>query len=139
MGGPAVARGEPAAAAGTVRRYIDHLQHGDLHEVARHLAPGYRCTASFGEFDRGGWLRTLKTIHDHFAAVRLHLIEVITSHDRVVTRWTLFGRSECGSEIDVHGISIDRVAGERILESQIVADLLPALERLGAVRSIEPL
>jgi steroid delta-isomerase-like uncharacterized protein len=77
-----------------------------------------------------------------FPDLTITIEEQIIEGDRVVTRWTgrgthegeLFGIAATGKQATVSGITIDRIAGGRIVESWTSWDTLGLLQQLGAVQ-----
>jgi steroid delta-isomerase-like uncharacterized protein len=76
-----------------------------------------------------------------FPDMRLTIEDEIAEGDRVVTRWTargthdgeLFGISATGKQATVSGITIDRIAGGRIVETWNNWDTFGLLQQLGAI------
>jgi steroid delta-isomerase-like uncharacterized protein len=76
-----------------------------------------------------------------FPDLRLTIEDQIAEADKVVTRWNgrgthegeLFGLAATGKQTTVTGITIDRIADGRIVESWTNWDTLGLLQQLGAV------
>ena len=81
---------------------------------------------------------------DAFPDLRITIDEQIAEGDRVVTRWSakgthqgeLMGIAATGKQATVTGITIDTIAGGRIIESRTNWDTLGMLQQLGVVPAL---
>jgi steroid delta-isomerase-like uncharacterized protein len=81
-----------------------------------------------------------------FSDGRFAVEEQIAEGDLVVTRWTatgtndgeLMGMPPTGRWVEVAGITIDRIAGDKIAESWGCFDTLGMMQQLGAVPEGQP-
>jgi steroid delta-isomerase-like uncharacterized protein len=88
-----------------------------------------------------GARRGAEMYHAAFSDSRLQVHEQIAEGDYVVTRWTgkgthdgeLMGVPATGKWVEIEGISIDRFADGRIVESWESFDALGMMQQLGAV------
>ena len=72
------------------------------------------------------------------------LEEQLADGDRVVTRWSvqgthtgsLFGMPPTGKKVHATGITIDRIANGKIVESYSNADMLGPLQQIGAIPAL---
>jgi steroid delta-isomerase-like uncharacterized protein len=84
--------------------------------------------------------QTIKTYREAFPDVRFTIDDVIEQRDRVVIRWTakgthdgeLNGLAPTGRSVTVTGISIQRVAGARVVEAWTNWDTLGLMQQIGA-------
>jgi steroid delta-isomerase-like uncharacterized protein len=73
--------------------------------------------------------------------LRLTIEDQVAEGDRVVTRWTAQGTHQgqfmgvdpSGREVNVHGITIARVAGGQVVEEWASSDELGMLQQLGLI------
>lgn len=87
---------------------------------------------------------SIAAYRDAFPDMRLTVEEQIAEGDAVVTRWTakgthqgaLMGIAPTGKQATVTGITIDRIANGRIVESRTNWDTLGLLQQLGAVPAL---
>jgi steroid delta-isomerase-like uncharacterized protein len=93
-----------------------------------------------------GAKRTAAMYHSAYSDGRFEVHEQIAEGDFVVTRWTgvgthdgeLMGIPPTGRSVAIAGITIDRIADEKIAESWTCFDTLGMLQQLGAVPEAQP-
>ena len=108
---------------------------GNLAAADRLLAAGYRCSGSFGEWDRERWKEAVSQIAAQYSGVRVRVAEMLAVRDRVTWRWTLEGvERSTGQRTALEGVSIERLAAGRIVESYVLADVYGCLSRMDALR-----
>lgn len=79
-----------------------------------------------------------------FPDIRITIEELVAEGDRVVTRWTargtnsgsLFGMPATNKSATITGITIDRLAGGKIVETWTNFDNLGMLQQLGVIPSM---
>jgi steroid delta-isomerase-like uncharacterized protein len=93
-----------------------------------------------------GAKRTAGMYHSAFSDSRFEVHEQIAEGDFVVTRWTgigthdgdLMGMPPSGKSVEIAGITIDRIADDKIVESWTCFDTLGMMQQLGAVPEAQP-
>jgi steroid delta-isomerase-like uncharacterized protein len=93
-----------------------------------------------------GVKRTAGMYHAAFSDGRFAVREQIAEGDFVVTRWTaagthdgeLMGMPPTGKSVEIAGITIDRIADDKIAESWTCFDTLGMMQQLGAVPEAQP-
>jgi len=93
-----------------------------------------------------GARRTAGMYQSAFSDGRFEVQEQIAEGDFVVTRWTasgtndggLMGMAATGKSVEVAGITIDRIADDKIAESWTCFDTLGMMQQLGAVPEAQP-
>jgi steroid delta-isomerase-like uncharacterized protein len=93
-----------------------------------------------------GAKRTARMYHSAFSDSRFEVHEQIAEGDFVVTRWTgigthdgeLMGMAPTGKSVEIAGITIDRIADDKIVESWTCFDTLGMMQQLGAIPEAQP-
>src|SRR5829696_3983863 len=89
-----------------------------------------------------GFKRLRASYHDACSEVHTTIDDMIAEDDKVVTRWTtrgthdkgqMMGVPPTGKQIEVTGITVNRISGGRIAEDWTVWDSLGLLRQLGAI------
>jgi steroid delta-isomerase-like uncharacterized protein len=88
-----------------------------------------------------GLRQSLEPFRAAFPDLRLSVEDQVAEGDKVATRWIFTGRHDgdffgippTGKQVEVTGISIERVAGGRIVEDRMELDALGLMRQLGAV------
>jgi predicted ester cyclase len=117
-----------------IREAFDGINKGDATKLKKHLDDKFHHM----------YEDVLKRTHTAFPDFRLVVDDVIAEGDKVVTRWTLTGTHKgevkefrmgpvkpTGKHVKVHGITIHRISGDKIVESWGETGKLEALEQLG--------
>jgi steroid delta-isomerase-like uncharacterized protein len=90
--------------------------------------------------------RTAAMYHSAFSDGRFIVQEQMADGDCVVTRWTaagthdgeLMGMPSTGKAVEIAGITIDRIADDKIAESWTCFDTLGMMQQLGAIPEAQP-
>lgn len=85
--------------------------------------------------------QSIQVYHSAFPDVHISIEEMVAENDTVATRWTgrgthdgeLMGIAPTGTEVEISGMSINRVRDGRIVETWEVYDALGLLQQIGAV------
>jgi steroid delta-isomerase-like uncharacterized protein len=93
-----------------------------------------------------GARRLAEMYHSAFSDSRFEVREQIAEGDFVATRWTgkgthdgeLMGIPPTGKSVDVAGITIDRIADGKIVESWGCFDALGMMQQVGAIPEAQP-
>jgi steroid delta-isomerase-like uncharacterized protein len=93
-----------------------------------------------------GVKRTAAMYHSAFSDGRFIVQEQMADGDCVVTRWTaagtqdgeLMGMPPTGKSVEIAGITIDRIADDKIAESWTCFDTLGMMQQLGAIPEAQP-
>jgi steroid delta-isomerase-like uncharacterized protein len=137
------------ANAEIAQRIVDEVwtQH-KLDVIDELVAPGFvGWTPTDGEIRGPAGLRTLVERYlTAFPDTTMQVDHVVADGDWVATHWTargtqtgeLMGIAPTGKEVTVQGMSFDRIANGKIVESRNVFDALGMLQQLGAVPSGAP-
>jgi predicted ester cyclase len=114
----------------TLERYVAATN--ARHSVDWYFAPGYRYHGPSGTLDQAQFIRQHDQFLSAFPDVRLTILEVVSSADKTVTRWSaegthkgpLMGMPPTQRPVRISGIIITRFVEEM--------DLLGLLRQLGA-------
>ena len=127
------------------KRIIEELFGGGNYDVAHELvsagAVGHDPALPEPVHGPKGLIEAARGYRDAFPDLRMTADQSIAEGDYVATRWTgrgthkgeLFGIPATGKEATVTGISIDRWADGKIVESWTNWDTLGLLQQIGAV------
>ena len=93
-----------------------------------------------------GVKRTAGMYHSAFSDSRFIVHGQIAEGDCVVTRWSgtgthdgeLMGMPATGKSVEIAGITIDRIADDKIAESWTCFDTLGMMQQLGAIPEAQP-
>jgi steroid delta-isomerase-like uncharacterized protein len=93
-----------------------------------------------------GFKRRIQAVHVAFSDIHARIDDILVQGHRAAWRWTLdathtgefMGVPPTGRHVTVTGINIDRVEGDRIVESWSYPDLLGLLRQLWALPEPEP-
>ena len=130
---------DPKAVA---RLLIDIFNRGTLDDADGVLASNYRYRGPGGELHgASGWKHLAQMYRDAFPDVVMTIDEQIAEGDKVVTRFTargthrgeLAGVAPSGRFVSVPCLSIDRIAGGRIVESFELFDQLGMFQAIGTL------
>jgi steroid delta-isomerase-like uncharacterized protein len=88
-----------------------------------------------------GLRQSLEPFRTAFPGLRVRVEDQVAEGDKVATRWIFTGRHDgeffgippTGKQVEITGISIERVAGGRIVEDRMELDALGLMRQLGAV------
>jgi steroid delta-isomerase-like uncharacterized protein len=139
----------PTAIKSLVRRFFDEICNQAKLEVADEifsLDHAYHDPSSpFIVPGPEGMKHLVSTYQRAFLGAHWQIEEMIDAGDRVVTRWTGSGTHQAdlmsiaptGKQVQVTGIWIHRLAGEKIVESWNVWDTLGMLQQLGVVAHLQ--
>ncbi len=92
-----------------------------------------------------GFKRLRASYHDASSDVRTTINDMIAEDDKVVTRWTtratpdkgdMMSVPPTGKQIEVTGITVNRICGGKIAEDWTVWDSLGLLRQLGTVPAL---
>ena len=152
LSGPALATGAAPAAAravdgleankALVRRFFEEVwSTGDLSRRDAFLDASYRghMAGAAEPIDRDGWTAWFQGFRAAFPDARFTVEDMVAEGDRVAARLTmrgthlgpLNGAPATGRAVVVSGMSIERVAGGRIVEGWNENDALGLLQQLG--------
>jgi predicted ester cyclase len=119
-----------------VRRVFDSLTKLDVTAAKEHIAPELFARVA----------EQAKSIRTAFPDLKMTVEDVISEGDRVVTRWTASGTHSgegtlpqfgevkpTGKKVTIHGITINRVRGGKIVETWGATEKLEAMMQLGIV------
>lgn len=92
-----------------------------------------------GDMDREMYKQVNAAVLAAFPDLRYTADDMVAEGDRVVTRWTMFGTHmnefngipAANKEIRLSGVSIDRLAGGKIVETWQFYDSMTLLQQLG--------
>ena len=93
--------------------------------------------------DREGIKQFIKIIRDAFPDIKLTIEDLIAESDKVVERLTVTGTNKgefmgitpTGKQITVPVITINRLAGDKIVERWSISDQLAMMQQLGVIPS----
>jgi steroid delta-isomerase-like uncharacterized protein len=93
-----------------------------------------------------GAKRAAEMYHSAYSDGRINVHEQVAEGDLVVTRWTgtgthdgeLMGMPPTGKWVEIDGITIDRIADGKIVESWTCFDTLGMMQQLGAIPEAQP-
>jgi steroid delta-isomerase-like uncharacterized protein len=129
-------------------KIIEELyNHGRLEAADELIAPGYvghDTALPAPVIGPEGVKQSAAGYRTAFPDMRLTIAEQLAEGDRVVTRWEahgthegeLFGVAPTGKQVTVSGITIDRCADGKLIESWTNWDTLGLLQQVGAVQSL---
>lgn len=88
-----------------------------------------------------GFKQGVEVYRNAFSNLKISVDDMIAEGDKVVTRWTatgthdgeLMGIPPTGSKVAVTGISIDRIAGGKVVEHWDVFDQMGMMQQIGVV------
>lgn len=128
-----------------IRRLVEEAWNkGNLDVLGEIIAPNHvhhdRATPGLHTGPEGE-RQLITTYRAAFPDMQLRLDDLVAEGDKVVHRWTvrathqgpLMGIPPTGKRIEVAGISIDRLANGKIVESWVAWDSLGLLQQFGAV------
>jgi len=126
------------------RFFEDVFWHGRLDAVDELFAVDYQDHDPVNEEDtygRDGVREEIAAYRAGVSDLRFTIEDQVADGDRVVTRWNargthdgeLFGVTATGNAIDVHGITIHRLADGRIQEGWWNWDVLGLMRQVGAI------
>ena len=129
------------------RRYFEAGNRNDLDAWDALCAPDMVLLLGFAEPVRGlaGVKGFTAAFHAAFAPFYLRVEDLIAEGDKVVARWTTGGTHAgplpspggvippTGKEVAMSGISVLRLAGGRIVEERVQADVLGMMQQLGVL------
>jgi steroid delta-isomerase-like uncharacterized protein len=130
------------------RRFTDLFSTGDLASAEEFLSSDVIVHGTSADGETRGLERMLEFVAAYrsaFPDARSSVEDQIAEGDKVVTRWRARGTHRgdfgeipaTGREIDVTGITIERIADDRIAEVWVVRDWLGLLRQLGVVPEAE--
>jgi steroid delta-isomerase-like uncharacterized protein len=127
-----------------VRRFVEEIfNKGNLEAAEEILTPDYKhhdpTTNEFGSGIEG--FKQMITIYRQAFDLQIVLEDQVATGDKVVDRWTghgthqgeFMGLAPTGKEITATGISIHRIAGDRIAETWNNYDALGIMQQLGVI------
>ena len=135
----------PAQTKGVAKRFFDAWNARDLDafdEIIAADAVDHDPQNPFSEIHGpAGARRNAGMYQAAFSDGRFKVEEQIAEGDLVVTRWTasgtndgeLMGMAPTGKRVEISGITIDRIADDKIAESWGCFDTLGMMQQLGAV------
>jgi steroid delta-isomerase-like uncharacterized protein len=126
------------------RRFFTEVWGGGSEAVAEELlASDYRghLAGSPLPLDREGWFRFFRAFRGSFPDATFTIEDAVAEGDRVALRLTMRGTHRAalngvpatGRSVEVTGMSIERIAGSRIVEGWVVNDALGMLQQLGVI------
>ena len=135
---------------GLVRRYIEEVWNkGDLKVIDELVSDKFVAVEPVvGELRGLNALREqVQAFRGAFPDLRITIDDIGTTGDRVFTRWTgrgthrgiFMGIPPTNNRGEVHGITIDRIAGGKIVEHHESYDSLVFLQIMGAVPPLDRL
>ncbi len=125
-------------------RVLEEPWAGNLGTIDELIAPefvGHNPPAREPILGPDGFREFVERYRSAYPDVRVMVDAQLAEGDRVVTRWTaqgthrgeLMGIGPTGREVTVHGITISRISGGKVVESWSNWDALGMLVQLGAV------
>ena len=132
-----------------VRRYIEEVVNtGDVEKLAEFVAPHYVDTNDHTGRSSGleGAKRHIQGVRRTYPDLHLTVERQIAEGDWVVTcvtargthLGTWLGMKPTGKAVEITGVNVDRVAGDRIVEHGGAANTLESLLGIGAIQVIGP-
>jgi steroid delta-isomerase-like uncharacterized protein len=127
------------------RLLIDIFNRGTLDDADTVLASNFSYRGPGGELHgAAGWKQLARMYRDAFPDVIMTIDEQIAEGDKVVTRFTargthrgeLGGVAPSGRFVTVPGITVDRIAGGRIVESIELFDQLGMFQAIGTLPAL---
>jgi steroid delta-isomerase-like uncharacterized protein len=135
---------EAAENSALVRRFVEEIfNKGNLEVAEEILTPDYQhhdpTTHEFGSGIEG--FKQLITLYRQAFDLQIVLDDQVAAGDKVVDRWTghgthrgeFLGLAPTGKKISATGISIHRIAGNRIAETWNNYDALGIMQQLGII------
>lgn len=128
-----------------VRRYLEDGWNEAAHELVAELvvpeAPHHDPTLSDRPDGPAGRRQSIQVYHTVCPDVHISIEEMVAETDLVAVRWLgrgthegeLMGIEPTGTEIEVAGMSINRVSEGQIAETLEVYDTLGLLQQIGAI------
>jgi steroid delta-isomerase-like uncharacterized protein len=127
-----------------VRRFFDDvLNNANLAAIDDLVTPDYvlHFTGSPVPVDREGHKGFVAALRAAFPDWQESIDDVIAEGDKVVARVTgrgthraeFMGIPATGRRVEITSINIDRIAGDRIAERWLLADVMGMMQQLGAV------
>jgi steroid delta-isomerase-like uncharacterized protein len=132
-----------------VRRGVEKVWNGGDPEVADEIvASDFIVHAKQPENEirgRDGIKAHFKVLRSAFPDLHFTIEDHIAEGDRVVTRWSAVGTHRgyfqgippTGKQVELTGIDIDRIVGDKIVECWMSQDELGLLQQLGAIAGPE--
>lgn len=135
---------DPAANKALIRRFFEEVwSTGDLSRRDSFLAAEYQghMAGAAEAIDRDGWTAWFQGFRAAFPDARFAVEDMVAEGDRVAARLTMRGTHlgplngvpATGRAVVVSGMSIERVAGGRIVEGWNENDALGLLQQLGVL------
>lgn len=130
------------------RRWFEEVWNkGNLDVIGEFFGDNY-VNHTAGSPDARGvepWRETVSTARAAFPDLRFTIDDQIAEGDKLMNRWTFRGTHQgeymgvppTGKQITVTGISINRFAGGKYVESWSVMDTLGMMQQLGALPPLE--
>jgi predicted ester cyclase len=130
-----------------VRRYYAATDRQALDEIAGFMTPGFRL--HFGgmpEMDQAGALGVIGMFFAAIPDVRHEALDLVGDGDRVAVRLRITGTQQgelmgvppTGRPLDFGSTNVLRLADGKIAEQWVTADLLLALQQIGAIPAPQP-
>lgn len=122
-------------------RYIQEMNRGNFDVLDEYLAPDYVMHGAGVQIEGAEAFRIyVQGMLEAFSDLERHADDIITTGDRVVTRWTATARHTgefagipaTGKEVRITGIIISRIEDGRVVEEWEEIDRLGLLEQLNA-------
>lgn len=139
---------EPSGNAQIMRRALrDIMQRGNVNVIDELFARDFAGhDTGGGTFGREEFRESVRAMLSAFSDRRVVIEDQLSDGDKVATRWTVTalhsgefqGIPATGRRGAMTGISIDRLAGGKIVESWEVTDDAGLLRQLGALPAPEP-
>jgi steroid delta-isomerase-like uncharacterized protein len=126
------------------RAFEEIMRHGNVEAIDDLFASDFAGhDTSGGTFDRGEFRDGVLAMLSAFSDRQVVIEDQVIAGDKVATRWTATGVhsgpfngiSATGRQVSMTGISIDRIADGKIVESWEVTDDAGLLRQLGVLPS----
>jgi predicted ester cyclase len=131
-----------------IRELFATLDRQDTRHLDRFLAPDYRLHAAgaSGPMDVSGFIGWMNVFFAGFPDVSHTVEDLLHEGDRAAVRLTIRGSNTgsfqgmppTGRPIEIGAINVFRLAGDKVAEQWIQADLLGTLQQLGVVPGPSP-
>lgn len=124
------------------RRFLDELwNRSNFGFVDQLLAGDYDGHSSTVIRGPDGAMEFVPRLRNAFPDFQFSILDQIAEGDKVATRWTIRGTHEgefqgvppSGKQIEMTGITIFRIANDKLIEGWTNEDVLGMLQQLGAV------
>lgn len=132
-----------------IRRAIEAVNSGTLARAAPEImAPDFvrhDLAQAFPEFvSTAGVTDLMSLLRTSISDFQMEIVDIFSAGDRVATRWVmsgthsgeLLGAAPTGNAVEVNGISIYRIAENRIAEVWQLGDLAGLLRQLGSLSTL---